>query len=362
MDRIIDKLLNAIAMRMRSHGNDNGLEIDFGDLMAHYTTDVVFSCFYGQRDQISFDEGKRSEHIINAEIGFDAMTSKIVELAKMQPSLAPLFEFIASNFHPAGKTRRTLVDFIKKQTKLNLEARKLRLEGTNSINNEQSLHSAQKRCIVDTFIDGFHEGKLTYDEYVNSSFFFYFAASKTTTDGISLTVYFLAKHTDVQDKLRESILKDGTESEYLGWCINESMRLQPPSLAGCARTLTADLEFNGLTLPKGTLVTTPAYTIHRLREYWGPDANAFRPERFEDAKNFHPFQFIPFGAGKRSCPGKEFAMFEARKTLVALVTRYKFEFCDRTNDALLFRAPFAIMTIYEDPIYLRLRQIKQSPP
>lgn len=361
IDRIIERLLGAIERRISSEGNEKGLELDFGDLMAHFTTDVVFSCFYGQRDQINFD-GQRNHHVVYADIGFEAMMSKIVEIAKMLPSLAPVFDFIASNFHPAGKTRRTLIDFIKRQTKLNFEARKLRAKGIeSSAGNGSQLPAVGKRCVVDTFIDAYHEGKLSHDEYVHSSFFFYFAASKTTADSIALTAYFLAKHEDVQDKLRDSIMREGLDSEYLGWCINESMRLQPPSLVGCARTLTSDLKLGNVKIPKGTLVTTPAYTIHRLREYWGPDANVFRPERFANAKDFHPVQFLPFGAGKRSCPGKDFAYFEARKTLVALMTKYKFEVCDRTCDTLLFKAPFSIMTIYKDPIYLRLSYIDQSP-
>lgn len=347
-------LVESIEKRIGPDDLGKGVELDFSDLMAHFTTEVVYSCFYGQRGRISFI-GERSHHIVDSEIGLQGLRSSVIMVSRLFPHLNPLLSLVGRKFHPSGRVRNTLMDFIRQQTKLNLEARQTRTS-------EDKLN--YKRSIIDAFIDSFHEGKLTYDEYLNSSFFFYFAASKTTSDGLALTAYFLAKHQDVQDKLRRSIMNDGVESEYLGWCINESMRLQPPSLAGSARLLSKDVEHNGVTIPKGTLVMGPSYTIHRLREYWGPDANQFRPERFANAKDFHPVQYLPFGVGKRSCPGKDLAYHEMKLTLVALLSRYKFEMTDRTVDTILFSAPFNIMTIYEDPIYLRLRRLESGndPP
>lgn len=352
IESIVAVLVDSIEKRIGLDDHRKGVEINFSDLMAHFTTEVVYTCFYGQKGRINFT-GERSHHIVESEIGLQGLRSGVIMVSRLFPHLNPLIGLVGRKFHPSGRVRNTLIDFIQQQTKLNLEARQKR-------SSEGILN--YKRSIIDAFIDSFHEGKLTYDEYLNSSFFFYFAASKTTSDGLTLTAYFLAKHQDVQDKLRQSIMKEGIESDYLGWCINESMRLQPPSLAGSARVLSKDIEHNGTTIPKGTLVMGPSYTIHRLREYWGNDANQFNPERFADAKEFHPIQYMPFGVGKRSCPGKDLAYHEMKLTLVALLSRYKLEMTDRTVDTILFTAPFNIMTIYEDPIYLRLSRLESSNP
>lgn len=44
--------------------------------------------------------------------------------------------------------------------------------------------------------------------------------------------------------------------EYLSWCMKESMRLWPVAGSGSARTILEDIEYNGMILPKGSVVQT----------------------------------------------------------------------------------------------------------
>jgi len=53
----------------------------------------------------------------------------------------------------------------------------------------------------------------------------------------------------------------------------------------------------------------PILALHCLPEYWGPDSGDFRPSRFEQPLK-HPFQYVPFSAGARSCIGQRFAQME----------------------------------------------------
>jgi cytochrome P450 len=66
----------------------------------------------------------------------------------------------------------------------------------------------------------------------------------------------------------------------------------------------------GYDVPKGAMVLVNAWAIGRDSASWGPDAEEFRPERFEDGSvraevDFRGtnFEFVPFGAGRRICPG-----------------------------------------------------------
>ncbi|HXK19640.1 MAG TPA: cytochrome P450, partial [Polyangiaceae bacterium] len=70
------------------------------------------------------------------------------------------------------------------------------------------------------------------------------------------------------------------------------------------------------------------YIVHRHPAHW-VDPDAFRPERFLDAaKERHPFAFIPFGGGPRSCIGDQVALLEAKVILAMLVQRYRIELQD----------------------------------
>jgi hypothetical protein len=57
------------------------------------------------------------------------------------------------------------------------------------------------------------------------------------------------------------------------------------------------------------VVLTPK--LHRDKTAWGEDAEAFRPERFENPANILPHAYKPFGTGQRACIGQQFAMQEA---------------------------------------------------
>jgi cytochrome P450 len=195
-----------------------------------------------------------------------------------------------------------------------------------------------KRNMVDYIIDQYLDGKLSKD--LNNSCFLVGAAHRTASDCIVHTIYLLSNHPDVQEELRSSIKADGIESTYLDWVLKESLRLLPPVVVGCSRTVAHDMELDdGHVVPAGTFVLTYAYVIHRLKQYWGDDADEFRPERWRDTSHHHPYQYLAFGAGPRSCPGRMFAIHEMKMLLATLLTRYKFSGKPR-EDAYEFDAPF----------------------
>ncbi|RLM73507.1 hypothetical protein C2845_PM15G06110 [Panicum miliaceum] len=95
-----------------------------------------------------------------------------------------------------------------------------------------------------------------------------------------------------------------------GWPLTtETLRLHPVLPLLLPRECTEDRKVMGYVVPKGTMVLVNAWAISRDSEYWD-DADAFKPDRFEDGKiDFKgtDFEFIPFGAGRRMCPGIAFS-------------------------------------------------------
>lgn len=69
----------------------------------------------------------------------------------------------------------------------------------------------------------------------------------------------------------------------------------------CNKDFTID---SGVTIPKGTPIFIPSIGLHYDKEHF-PDPHRFDPDRFlpENAKNRHPFVFLPFGNGPHNCIG-----------------------------------------------------------
>jgi cytochrome P450 len=85
--------------------------------------------------------------------------------------------------------------------------------------------------------------------------------------------------------------------------INEVLRLYPAGWVG-SRRCTADAEFGGYHIRRGSLVLYSPYLTHRDPGLW-PDPLSFRPERF--GYGAAAWSFIPFAAGERTCLGRSFA-------------------------------------------------------
>ena len=75
-----------------------------------------------------------------------------------------------------------------------------------------------------------------------------------------------------------------------------------------------------IALAKGTTVLVPLYCLHRREEHWGPDAEVFRPERW-DSISPEPYTYIPFLAGPRMCLGYQFAINTASYVTIRLIQR-----------------------------------------
>jgi cytochrome P450 len=117
---------------------------------------------------------------------------------------------------------------------------------------------------------------------------------------------------------------DLVEMKYLKLIIKETLRLHPAAPLLVPREARDSCKILGYDVPKGTTVFVNAWAIGRDPEYWD-DAEEFKPERFEcgtvDFKGMD-FEYIPFGAGRRICPGMVFAQANIELALAALLYHF----------------------------------------
>lgn len=348
-------MLTSLTNRFES--DTKSIDVNADDIMFRTAKDLIYSCFYKKYNHVNYNpQDKGNLHKIRGMHGYSHW---IVPYIMLYPLVMRILKPFVGNLFGHKK----IVTFIKEQLASSLVARKekslaekkgVKIDTENIPLGDGRVY---RRNMIDPFTDSYYEGKISRTEYMNSSLFLFFAGVKTVADAMSRMLYYLATNTTAQEKLRESIFTSGIDSEYLTWCINEVLRLEPPVTNSCGRITEYDIEVKEGVVPKGTYIITHAYTIHRLPEYWGEDANQFNPDRWRDADKFHPTQFIPFGLGPRSCVGKEFALCSIRKVMVSLLTRYKFERCERTSDANLFRAFVHMFLIIEFPTYVRITKL-----
>ncbi|XP_058883506.1 thromboxane-A synthase-like [Acipenser ruthenus] len=98
--------------------------------------------------------------------------------------------------------------------------------------------------------------------------------------------------------------------------ISETLRMYPPGFR-FTRDAAKDWNVNGHFIPAGATIEIPAGYIHYDPEYW-PEPEKFIPERFttEAKSQRHPFTYLPFGAGPRSCIAMRLALLEAKIAMI----------------------------------------------
>ncbi|RWW31525.1 hypothetical protein GW17_00003839 [Ensete ventricosum] len=138
-----------------------------------------------------------------------------------------------------------------------------------------------------------------------------------------------------QEEVREAMRGKGKVEErdaeglsYLKLVIKETLRLHSPAPLLIPRVSRETSQVLGFKIPAGSRVVINAWALGRDPTYWGDDAECFRPERFQgspvDFKGAN-FEYIPFGAGRRMCPGVQFGLAGVELVLAQLLFYFDWE-------------------------------------
>ncbi|MFZ0371462.1 MAG: cytochrome P450 [Halobacillus sp.] len=183
-------------------------------------------------------------------------------------------------------------------------------------------------------------GEALDDENIRFQIITFLIAGHETTSGLlSFAIHYLMKNPDKLKKAQEEVdevigedipsYKQVKKLKYVRMILNEALRLWPtaPAFSVYAKentTLAGQYE-----VEKGETFTLLLPQLHRDTSIWGEDAEAFKPERFEDPSQIPRHAYKPFGNGQRACIGQQFALHEA--TLVLGMVLQYFDFEDHTN-------------------------------
>lgn len=139
---------------------------------------------------------------------------------------------------------------------------------------------------------------------------------------------------EVMGDKRDITASDLEKMHYLKAVMMETLRCHPPIPLLVPRVAKEDVEIMGYDIAAGTRVFINARAIGRDPNSW-EEPETFYPERFLNSEVDYKgldFELIPFGAGRRGCPGVAFAMATNEFVLANLVRRFEWKLPDECKE------------------------------
>ncbi|EXB96547.1 Trans-cinnamate 4-monooxygenase [Morus notabilis] len=287
---------------------------------------------YNNMYRIMFDRRFESEE--------DPLFVRLRALNGERSRLAQSFEYNYGDFIPI--LRPFLRGYLKickevKERRLQLfrdyflEERKKLASTTRSDNNAL-------KCAIDHILDAQHKGEINEDNVLYIVENINVAAIETTLWSIEWGIAELVNHPEIQQKLRhelDTVLGPGeqiTEPDtyklpYLQAVIKETLRLRMAIPLLVPHMNLHDAKLGGYDIPAESKILVNAWWLANNPAQW-KNPEEFRPERFleEEAKveaNGNDFKYLPFGVGRRSCPGIILALPILGITLGRLVQNFE---------------------------------------
>ncbi|CEJ86197.1 hypothetical protein VHEMI04036 [[Torrubiella] hemipterigena] len=215
-----------------------------------------------------------------------------------------------------------------------------------------------------------HPDFMTELQVLSSCTSMIFAGSETTAISLSAIFYYLVKNPLVYRKLMAEIddavatgaiesrpnrkvsWKESQKLPYLDAVIQESFRIHPaPGLLLERVVPPHGAMICGEHIRGGTIVGCNPWVIHRCREVFGDDADDFRPERWqlandEELKKMKAAMF-QFGAGPRTCIGKNISLMEIYKVVPTFLRSFTVEMAQPDADWMTYNAWFVRQLDFE---------------
>jgi len=292
----------------------------------HSTLSIILDCMMG----VKADEDK-SVYSHSLDGYAEVFTKRLV---------SPWMWFESTfNLTPDGKKNRQYVKNMWSFTEKAIQRRLSEKEQEQKL----GLQSAKRNIILDMILNSFprSEARNEIDTLV-------FAGHDTTAMGVFYTLFLLAHHPDIQERLYRELIEnqkslsdcdDDNEDfaedydtiknnfPYLDAVVKESMRVLPPVFF-VARRLTKDVtvpapdgcpDRKEYFLPEGSIAQYDIGSIQADPDFY-PEPEKFKPERFLGQTQE---AYIPFALGPRNCIGNKFALLEMKILLTKMVKRFQ---------------------------------------
>lgn len=159
------------------------------------------------------------------------------------------------------------------------------------------------------------------------------AGTDTSAGTLEWAMSNLLNHPEVLQKAKTEIVnqigvdrlieeQDIVKLPYLQNIVSETLRLYPVAPMLLPHLASEDCVLDGYDVPRGTILLVNVWAIHRDSKLW-EESEKFKPERFE--KEGEDKKLMPFGIGRRACPGSGLAQRLVTLALGSLVQCFEWE-------------------------------------
>ncbi|KAK2972209.1 hypothetical protein RJ640_030754 [Escallonia rubra] len=319
-DEEVTRLVDVISAR-------SGSEVDMSELFFSLANDTLCRVAFGKRFMEGGGEQKKSELV-----------------GVLTETQALLAGFCVGDFFPGWEWVNS-VSGMKGRLMRNLEDLRAVCEEIISEHMKQEEREESKEDFVDVLLRVQRRGDLevaiTDDNLKALVLDMFVAGTDTTSATLEWTMTELARHPGIMRTAQDEVQKvAGSKGEveeshlqhlhYLKAVIKETMRLHPPVPLLVPRESMEKCVLDGYKIPERTRILINTYAIGRDPQSW-ENPLEYNPDRFMyndiDFKG-QDFRFLPFGGGRRGCPGFSFALATVEIALARLLHHFEWRLPD----------------------------------
>ncbi|KAA0055269.1 cytochrome P450 71A1-like [Cucumis melo var. makuwa] len=330
-----------------------GVSVNLSDLITSTSNNIVSRCIFGEKFE---DENGKSR--------FGELTRKMAKL---------VVAFSVGDFFPAFGWVDNITGLIGKlkETSGALDAFLEQFIAEHKTKKKDDFQSVRED-FVDILLQVQQKDDLGF-EFTQESLKsvledMFIAGTDTTASVLEWTIAELARNPTMMKKAQEEVRKvvgkktkiddnDILKMEYLKCIIKESLRVHPPAPLLLPRETSEMVKLGGYCIPSKTRVFFNVWAIQRDPNIW-ENPEQFIPDRFMN----NPIDFkgqdchcLPFGAGRRICPGMNFAFASIEYVLANLLQWFDWKLADDNMMAkdMDMSEDMGIALVKKHPIFLK---------
>ncbi|XP_055543427.1 probable cytochrome P450 313a4 [Wyeomyia smithii] len=323
---IFEKCARDMVVKMRPYSH--GSPVDILQFTSECTLEMVCRTTLGTE---ALERKEKAEFLNNLRILFSKVATRVISVELYSDTIYKL----TSGYYEEKRTRKYCLNYAyqiiaERQSSLRLQS--------SSTDSEDGYEDRTPKIFIDQVLSMATSDETEFNvQNLSEQILTIIAAGHdTSSQMVAHTCLFLAMFPELQEQIAveiQTLLPSG-EAEIspeilqqmtaLDKFLKESMRLAPVGPI-IARTNMVDIELDGAHIPQGNIFLFNFYTLHRRKDFWGPDANRFDPKNFtsERTKKRHPFAYLPFSGGSRNCIGARYAMYSTKIMLVYVVRNFR---------------------------------------
>ncbi|XP_072993864.1 cytochrome P450 89A2-like [Typha latifolia] len=319
--------VNSLVKNIKSEAIDSGVVTNVGDKIQHATFDLLVTMCFGE--EVSEEVAKTVEGVQRELVG---MASQII-VFDIWPTAAKLLLW---------RRWRRFLDIRRKQEEIMIPIIRARREKNIDLDKD-GLIITYLDTVLDLDLPSEGGRKLDEGEIVSLCSEFLNGGTDTTWTTLQWIMANLVKNQDAQRRLYNEIAEFASSEgriepeetqrmAYLKAVVLEGLRRHPPAPFLLPRATAEEVSLDGHVIPRGALVNFTVAEMGRDGKVWA-EPMEFRPERFlvggegegVDVTGSRHIKMMPFGAGRRLCPGYSLALVHLEYFVANLVREFEWK-------------------------------------